>query len=83
MSKTEKLIERFFSIPTPNDITIAELRTFASCFGFEIRQGSKHQYLYHLDSRKRIPFPAHGKDIDDVYIRQLVNFIEKYDLPNR
>ena len=81
MSKIDKLKERFFKVPIPNDIRIDELKVLAEHYGCITSSGGRHQLkIIHRESGTVIPIPSHGDTVAEVYIKQvkkLFNEIEK------
>ena len=73
MSKEEKLIEKFYKKPIPNDITYEEVARIAGYFGCTVLIGrGKHSMkVVHKESGTVIPIPKHGNHVKEAYIKQL------------
>lgn len=73
----DKLLERMKNNPR-GDWQISHVETLAKRYGFSIsrpRRGSSHVTLRH-DLTEKLTIPAH-RPIKPVYIRQLVQMVEK------
>lgn len=81
MSQEEKALKKFFRIPTPNDITIDELKYVVESYGMEMEMGKgKHGVKVRYRPKNiKIPIPIHGKTIQEVYIKQIKNAINEID----
>ena len=77
MSQLQKLIDRLYSKPIPNDITFDEVETLASAFGCKVMAGGKHMRVVHKPSGSVIPIPRHGKNVGEAYIKQLRDLFER------
>ena len=81
MSKIEKLKEKFYRVPIPNDIRIGELKLLAEHYGCITMPGGKHQMkIIHRETGTVIPIPSHGDTVAEVYVKQakrLFNEIKK------
>ena len=72
MSSIDKLIEKFYSKPIRNDITLNEVKRLAAHFGCEVLTGGNHQIrIVHKESSTIIPLPCHGNCIKEAYIKEL------------
>ena len=72
MSTIEKLIEKFYRKPIPNNITFEEVERLASFYGCIISSGGKHsKKIIDLASGTVIPIPMHGKNVQEAYIKEL------------
>ncbi len=81
MARIDKLKEKFFRVPVPNDFRIDELKVLAEYFGCETTSGGRHPLkIIHKATGTVIPIPGHGDTVAEVYIKQvkaLFNEIEK------
>ena len=71
MSKIEKLKQKFYRKPIPNDITFAEIEVLAKYYGCIVRAGTNHMHIVYPRLGRVIPIPTHNKHIGEVYIKQL------------
>lgn len=72
MSTIEKLKRRLYDTPTPKDMTMEEVIKLANHYGCSIRTGGNHQLaVVNLKTGKIVPLPQHGKEIKQVYIKEL------------
>ena len=72
MSTIEKRIKKFYKKPIPNDITFDDVEALASYFGCQIISGGNHsKKVVHVPSGTVIPIPMHGKNIKEVYVKEL------------
>ena len=73
MSKIEKLIDRFYKVPIPNDITYEEIEKLANYFGCIVKKNSGRHSLHIAYPQLGIviPIPVHGKEVKEAYIKQL------------
>ena len=73
MSRIEKLIEKFYRCPIPNDITYEEVAKLAVYFGCKLQKsGGRHPMkVIHLETGTIIPIPTHGKTVQEAYIKEL------------
>lgn len=72
MSTIEKLIEKFYRKPIPNDITFEEVERLAGFYGCLVSAGGKHsKKIIDLASGTVIPIPMHGKHVQEAYIKEL------------
>lgn len=81
MSRVEKLKERFYKKPIPNDITFDELEVLANHYGCEFKtDGGRHSCrVYHAETGTIIPIPRHGKEVKEAYIKQVKNLFDRID----
>lgn len=72
MSTIEKLKKKFYSSPTPKDITIDEVIRLANHYECIIRTGGNHQItVVNKEKTMNVPLPQHDKEVKQAYIRQL------------
>lgn len=71
MSKIDKLLEKLYKKPIPNDIRIEELVRIAKYFGCETKGGGNHQLrIVHIQTGTVIPIPCHGDVVKPAYIKE-------------
>ena len=72
MAKIEKLLEKLYRKPIPNDIRIDELEKIVTHFGCIVKPGGKHPMkVIHRESGTVIPIPIHGDTVKEAYIKQV------------
>ncbi len=75
MSKIEKLRDKFYKKPIPNDVTFDEVVTLAKSYGCIIESGGNHTKVVYKNKElglyRVIPVPKHGKTIGEVYVKEL------------
>jgi len=75
LSKIEKLRDKFYKKPIPNDITFDDVVTLAESYGCIIKSGGNHTKVVYdnkeLGLYRVIPVPKHGKTIGEVYVKEL------------
>lgn len=72
MSSIEKLIEKFYSVPTRKDITMDEVLRLAKYFNCIIKTGGNHQIsIINPRTGYPVPLPQHSKELNRAYIREL------------
>ena len=72
MSTIEKLKDRFYGKPVPNDISFDEAERLAKYYGCGVISGGKHsKKIVHIPSGTVIPIPMHGKYVQEAYIKEL------------
>ena len=80
MSKIDKLKEKFFRVPIPNDIRIDELKAIAEYYGCITAAGGKHQLkIIHRESGTVIPIPCHGDVVGEAYIKETKKLFKEID----
>ena len=81
MSRYEKLKQKFYEKPIPNDITFNEVFVLASKYGCLVDNGGKHSVkIVHKESGTVIPIPKHGNTVGEAYIQQLKVLFDLIDL---
>lgn len=78
LSKIEKLLEKFYRKPIPNDITYEEVERLASYFGCIVRKsGGRHSFkVAYPKEGIIIPIPVHGNVVKEAYIKQLKDLFD-------
>ena len=73
MSRIDKLIDKLYKKPIPNDITYDEIEKIADHFGCIVskKRGKHPLKIIHKESGTIIPIPKHGKCVQEAYIKQL------------
>ena len=72
MSTIEKLKEKFYAKPVPNNITFAEAERLSKHYGCSVATGGKHsKKIVDVASGTVIPIPIHGKYIQEAYVNEL------------
>ena len=81
LSKIEKLLEKFYRKPIPNDITFEELERLANYFGCIVRKsGGKHSFKVAFPEKGIIiPIPVHGNVVKEAYIKQLKDLFDSIE----
>jgi len=80
MSQVENLIDKLNRRPTPNDMTLDEIKKIAKHYGCEVVNRGNHQWaIVYKPFGKVIPIPDHGKTIKAVYIGQLKKLIDSIE----
>ena len=78
MASIDKLLEKFYRKPIPNDITYDELRRIADHFGLIVKPPKgKHPMKISYPGIASIPIPVHKKSVGEAYIYQVKMLIEK------
>lgn len=81
VSKIDKLREKFFRKPIPNDITFNELIKLSKSYGLEVVSGGNHPIkIVHKKSGTVIPIPRHGNCVDEAYIKQVRDLLDELDV---
>lgn len=80
MSRIDKLREKFYRKPIPNDIRIDEAVTLAKSYGCIVQSGGRHQLkIIHVKSGTVIPIPYHGDTIAPAYVKELKLLFDSID----
>ena len=80
MSKIDKLKQKFYKKPIPNDIRIDEAITLAKHYGCEIITGGNHQIkIVHKITGTVIPLPKHGDTIKEAYVKELKDLFNQIE----
>lgn len=78
MSKIDKLKNKFYRIPIPNDIRIDELKVLAEHYGCIVVSGGKHQIkIVNKELGAVIPIPCHGDTVAEVFIKEVKSLFEE------
>lgn len=78
MAKIEKLLEKLYRKPVPNDIRIDEVEKIVKHFGCIVKPGGKHPMkIIHISSGTVIPIPIHGDTIKEAYIKEIKELINE------
>jgi predicted RNA binding protein YcfA (HicA-like mRNA interferase family) len=54
MSKKEKLLQKFLTVPVRNDLTFNELKTLLQALGFEMKEGKGSRVKFFHNEKKLI-----------------------------
>ena len=76
VGKIDKLCEKFFRKPIPNDITFNEVKTLFTHFGCDIIQGGRHPKVVHKASGTVISVSRHGDSVKEYCVKQLRDLLE-------
>lgn len=78
MSKIEKLLEKFYRKPIPNDITYEEVEKLANYFRCTVhKSGGRHSFkVAYPENGTIIPIPVHGNVVKEAYIKQLKDLFD-------
>jgi len=76
LAKIDKLYNKFYKKPIPNDITFDEMATLMKFYGCEIEYGGNHPKVVHRETGTIIPVPRHGKTIGEAYVKQLKDLLD-------
>lgn len=80
MSQFEKLRNRFYRKPIPNDIRIDEAIALAKAYGCEIHTGGNHQVkIVYKPTGTIIPLPHHGDTIKEAYVKELKQLFDQIE----
>ena len=81
MAKIDKLIEKLYRKPVPNDIRIDEIEKIATHYGCITKPGGKHQMkIIHIPTGTVIPIPHHGDTVAEAYIKQIKALLDEIGL---
>ena len=67
MSKIDKLYNKFYKKPIPNDITFDEMVTLMTFYGCKIEYGGNHPKVVHRET---------GTTIGEAYVKQLKDLLD-------
>ena len=74
----DKKLEKLYRKPIPNDIMFDEIVAISEHFGCFIDYGGNHVKIVYKGSFSRvIPIPRHGKTVQEVYIKQVKELIDR------
>lgn len=77
MSKIDKLLEKFYRLPIPNDIRIEEVEKIVTHYGCIVKPGGKHPMkIIHIASGTVIPIPIHGDTVGEAYIKEIKRLLD-------
>lgn len=78
MSKIEKLLEKLYKKPVPNDIRIDEIVRIAKAFGCITVSGGNHPLkIVHVPTGTVIPIPHHGDTVAEAYIKEFKALLDE------
>ena len=84
MSTLDKLKDKFYKKPIPNNITFDEVSRLASSYGCIILAGGKHsKKVVDIPSGTVIPIPMHGKYVQEAYIKELKDLFDIIENRNK
>ena len=80
MATIDKLIEKFYRKPIPNDITYKDVEKLAIHFGCIITHGGRHGTKVVCPRLGiLIPIPRHGNIVKEGYVKQLKKLFDKIE----
>ena len=80
MSTIDKLKEKFYKKPIPNNITFDELSRLARAYGCGVISGGNHPIkIVDVESGTVIPIPRHGKYVQEAYIKELKDLFDEIE----
>ena len=72
MAQLEKLIEKLYRKPIPNDMRIDEIIKIVKAYDCITETGGKHPLkIIYPPTNTVIPIPMHGNQIGEAYIKQI------------
>lgn len=78
MAKIEKLLNKLYRKPVPNDIRIDEVVKIVENFGCITKSGGKHQLkIIHVPTGTVIPIPHHGDTVAEAYIKEIKALLDE------
>lgn len=78
MAKIEKLLEKLYRKPIPNDIRVEEIEKIAKHYGCVVQPGGKHPMkIIHIQSGTVIPIPIHGDTVKEAYVKQFKKLLDE------
>lgn len=78
MSQLDKLLNKLYRKPIPNDIRVDEVEKVVRAFGCEIVSGGRHQMkIVHRPTGTVIPIPSHGDTVAEAYIKEIKALLDK------
>ena len=84
MSTLEKLKQKFYEKPIPNDISFDEIERLAKHYGCGVVSGGKHsKKIVDVPSGTVIPIPMHGKYVQEAYRKELKDLFSEVEKRNR
>lgn len=76
MARIEKLLEKLYKMPVPNDIRISELEKIARHYGCDVISGGKHPIkIVYKPLGTVIPIPVHGDTVKEAYIKEFKSLL--------
>lgn len=80
MSKIDKLKNKLYRKPIPNDIRIDEVIRIAEYYGCQTKRGGKHPLkIIYVPFGTVIPIPCHGDIVAEAYIKELKDLIDEIE----
>lgn len=76
MSRKDKLLNKLYSKPVPNDMTFREIEIIMERYGCEIKPGGNHMRVVYKKLGAVIPIPKHGKCVGEAYVVQLKKLLD-------
>ena len=78
MSQLDKLLEKLYKKPIPNDIRVDEVEKIVKAFGCIVVSGGRHQMkIVHKPTGTVIPIPSHGDTVAEAYIKEIKKMLDK------
>ena len=78
MSQLDKLLDKLYKKPIPNNMRIEEIKKIVEHFGCKTTSGGKHQIkIVHAPTGTVIPIPSHGDTIAEAYIKQIKVLLDR------
>lgn len=80
MSKFDKLKEKLYRKPVPNDMRIDEIKRIMTHYGCITTAGGKHQLkIVHVPTGTVIPIPCHDDIVKEAYVREIKKLIDEIE----
>ena len=76
MSKLKKFYDKLSSLPTPNDISFDELKSFLLKIGFKVSSRGGSHNVFTCKNCDPISIPK-KRQIKDIYIRMIIKIIKE------
>lgn len=78
MSKIDKLLERLYKKPIPNDMRFDEIQKIVNHFGCTVTTGGRHQKkIVHIPTGTIIPIPQHTDVVAEAYIKEIKKLLDE------
>ena len=78
MAQIDKLLEKLYRKPVPNDMRIDEIVRIVKAYGCETVAGGKHPLkIVHVPTGTVIPIPKHGDTVAEAYIKQVKTLLDE------
>ena len=78
MGRIEKLLNKLYRKPVPNDMRIDEIIRIVTSYGCITDSGGKHQLkIIHRPTGTVIPIPKHGDTVAEAYIKEIKALLDE------